>query len=321
MKQLLIWGLISLSLFTIVNATITPPSGGLYFWNFSEGSGTSMADIWSSNDADVMGSWRDGVPTYNLTGIEGLYSVTGGAVSAGDGIFGSLESYGGITFTNISVSLWVNYSSCGTGSIFRSNITGNSLFQIRGMYSCGTWDFVARTTGNSLSRCENVGTQTIGWHHFVISWDGTAGTLSCYDDATKLTETTNGLAGDIEIRGFCVGTDDQCGGTETELTGSIADVRVFNRTLTQTEVDGLYNNRSFLAGTEGNSCTYSGSGDWEINCADDCTISSAVDLLTNNVIITGTGTLTLTANIFNFTYGHIGSSCYTDCKNGGCFVI
>ena len=45
-------------------------------------------------------------------------------------------------------------------------------------------------------------------------------------------------------------------------------------------------------------CTYT-SGDWEVNCADNCTISSNVDLDGNKFLITGNGTFTMNANITN----------------------
>jgi hypothetical protein len=36
-------------------------------------------------------------------------------------------------------------------------------------------------------------------------------------------------------------------------------------------------------------CTYGGSGDWEIDCSDNCIINSTIDLGDNNIIATGTG--------------------------------
>jgi len=44
-------------------------------------------------------------------------------------------------------------------------------------------------------------------------------------------------------------------------------------------------------------CLYSGSGDWNIGCSNDCILSSAKSLPSNNFIATGSGTVTITANI------------------------
>jgi len=72
------------------------------------------------------------------------------------------------------------------------------------------------------------------------------------------------------------------------------------------------------------SCGYSGSGNWEINGSDNCSISSNVDLQGNNVSIVGVGTFTTTANITNFDELVIAgvdstNRCEVYCLNGGCF--
>jgi hypothetical protein len=70
-------------------------------------------------------------------------------------------------------------------------------------------------------------------------------------------------------------------------------------------------------------CTYSGTGDWAINCADNCVISSPVTAGANsNLTIRGTGTFTTTANITGFKSGLSagdGGLCTITCKGGGCF--
>jgi hypothetical protein len=44
--------------------------------------------------------------------------------------------------------------------------------------------------------------------------------------------------------------------------------------------------------TVSNSCTYSGTGNWALNCADNCNFTSTTTIpSTNNVTISGTGTL------------------------------
>lgn len=47
-------------------------------------------------------------------------------------------------------------------------------------------------------------------------------------------------------------------------------------------------------------CTYS-SGDWEVECSDNCNITDATDLMGNNLILNGTGTFRINADITNFT--------------------
>jgi len=70
-------------------------------------------------------------------------------------------------------------------------------------------------------------------------------------------------------------------------------------------------------------CTYSGSGNWVINCGSNCVINSNQDLLGRNITITGIGSVLITANITNWQKVAItGVSstqiCRVTCK-GGCF--
>lgn len=72
------------------------------------------------------------------------------------------------------------------------------------------------------------------------------------------------------------------------------------------------------------SCTYSGSGDWLVNCADNCTISTETDLGGNSIVIAGEGTFTTTANIINYNNIKIvgdgqSNQCAVKCV-GGCFL-
>jgi hypothetical protein len=56
----------------------------------------------------------------------------------------------------------------------------------------------------------------------------------------------------------------------------------------------------------GDTCTYSGSGNWIMSCSDFCNITSNVALASgNNLTINGTGTIRLNANITNFNKGDV----------------
>ena len=69
-------------------------------------------------------------------------------------------------------------------------------------------------------------------------------------------------------------------------------------------------------------CTYT-SGNWEVDCSDDCVISSPVDLGGYNISIIGTGTFKTTAAITNYKKLYIkGTDSSNICRvtcDGGCF--
>lgn len=72
--------------------------------------------------------------------------------------------------------------------------------------------------------------------------------------------------------------------------------------------------------TEGvtNTCTYS-SGTWNVDCADNCLISTPVDVGNNNINIDGTGVFNLDADVQSQGIVHISGDCVVHCGNG-CFV-
>ncbi len=74
----------------------------------------------------------------------------------------------------------------------------------------------------------------------------------------------------------------------------------------------------FITAAE-DSCTYS-SGTWEVDCSDDCTISSGVDLGGEDIILTGSGTFKIQADIVDFGLAHVSQSCDIIC-HGGCFRV
>jgi hypothetical protein len=48
----------------------------------------------------------------------------------------------------------------------------------------------------------------------------------------------------------------------------------------------------------GDTCTYGGSGDWEVQCSDDCIITTDTSLVSNTLKLIGAGTFTNLANIY-----------------------
>ena len=74
--------------------------------------------------------------------------------------------------------------------------------------------------------------------------------------------------------------------------------------------------------TPADTCTYS-SGDWEIDCSDNCVISSPVDVGSNDIFIIGTGTFLTSEDIIGYDRLHIEGTdssniCHVTCA-GGCF--
>jgi hypothetical protein len=115
------------------------------------------------------------------------------------------------------------------------------------------------------------------------------------------------------------------GGVCTNITGitwsnAIHNVTIYvNDTLNNVNVSLITFNVSVIIL---DTCTYT-SGSWNINCADNCVISSNVmgsNPLIDEVIFSGLGNIILNANISNFfnyyIYGNTG--CNVTCERGNC---
>lgn len=81
-----------------------------------------------------------------------------------------------------------------------------------------------------------------------------------------------------------------------------------------------YLNVTYTVGTT--TCTYGGTGNWNVNCMENCIITSAVNVL-GNISITGSGTFRTTVNIGYYNKTTIkGTDSVNRCKvtcAGGCF--
>lgn len=57
-----------------------------------------------------------------------------------------------------------------------------------------------------------------------------------------------------------------------------------------------------------NTCSYT-SGNWAVTCSDLCNITTDINMLTNNITFSGTGTVKITANVTNCTQAMITNNC------------
>lgn len=61
-------------------------------------------------------------------------------------------------------------------------------------------------------------------------------------------------------------------------------------------------------GAVANTCTYT-SGNWQIDCSENCTIDVNTDVGGNNITFDGVGVITMNANVSNWVVGRIQGSC------------
>ena len=172
------------------------------------------------------------------------------------------------------------------------------------------------------------------WVHVVGRYNSSAGTASIWVNG-KMNASITGVGSSLASATsgeFTIGAG-QSGASQTQyFNGYVDDLQVFNRTLSSEEIWNLYSNKTDeIASSEtkvgqnwtveitpndgsndgiaqlsnqvlikeagpSDSCTYT-SGDWNVDCSDNCDITSNVDLGGNALTITGTGTFLAEANI------------------------
>jgi hypothetical protein len=189
-----------------------------------------------------------------------------------------------------------------------------------------------------------------------------------YGTWTQVTLLANSSGRCLFVNGNFVGCGSTCtinsntfnigmysGGGSYNFNGSLDEVMIFNRSLSQSEISALYDSQSNKFNTSsmnlangqhnytvyaidssgnaassgwryftlGGTCIYT-SGNWNINCSESCSISTNVNVGGNNISIIGVGTITTSANISNYGNLHIQGTdsthiCKVRCVNGGCF--
>ena len=198
-------------------------------WKFDEGSGTAAKDAADGNDGTIKGAlWALG--------------QSGGALSF-DGIDDYVEIPGLLGKSrNITISVWANLSVSDTsgaevvslGDYAGIRLDGAGNKGVMGFYYDGTtWH--ATTTGTFYAGA--------GWHHFVYVIDTGNNSQSVYIDGVVMGTTAHtqsplyvGLGSNTFIgkHGNGISTYD--------FNGLIDEVRVYNRALSNQEVQNLYNN-------------------------------------------------------------------------------
>jgi len=145
---------------------------------------------------------------------------------------------------DISVSLWFKeLSAASAGFLYSSGDGNNAIFNLS-LDAGGKPDYlVSRMTANSLDGISST-TPTIGtWHHIVITRTNATVAMYLDDILQTITITLNqgSLVGAISNAiPLFFGAGNSSGSPNTFLTGSLDDIRLYNRVLRTGEIDTLY---------------------------------------------------------------------------------
>ncbi|MHC4324714.1 MAG: LamG domain-containing protein, partial [Planctomycetota bacterium] len=221
---------------TLPDITVTDPNL-LGWWKLDEGTGTTVVD-WS-------GHGNHGTLQNNPEWVEGY---DGGALEfTGSSTYVDCGNAEVLNIDVFSVSFWCNIpntqgynhmvSRGGHESASAVNwgvmMHGNEQRILFESFNDNTWPGIRADT-------------TLGeWHHVVATYDGD--TMQLYHDGI-LAETTSG-AGMLldQSRPFLIGARSDAGSAGAFFTGSIDDVRIYNKVVTEDEINKIMTGDPMLA--------------------------------------------------------------------------
>ncbi len=198
------------------------------------------------------------------------------------------------------------------------------------------------SASSSIAETKRSGSVVAGtWTHFAYTWDGVGARLFMNGEEQN---GTNGPSHYSNTGGYGIGSFID---GNYPLNGSMDEVRVYDRALSANQILSLHQNRSdvvvknetsigqnwsvCVTPNDGNndgdqvcsnvveiatSCVYGGS-DWLVQGAERCVITETVDLLGNRFRCTGTGSLTVTGVIFNWSDATADDGCLLRAEQGG----
>ncbi|MDP2672040.1 MAG: LamG domain-containing protein, partial [Candidatus Daviesbacteria bacterium] len=296
--------------------------------------GTSIAvlNMPFENISDSVFNATKDYSTFNNNGSEHggvLWNATGGYDGKGGYEFDGLNDYISIPDDNslesmegISIVVWVKPT--GTG-VINQRIVEKTYNQVYALYYVSPNLGFALVTDTSSVVDATCGVLTNNiWNHIVATWSSSSGKYECYINSVA-SGAGGALAGNrvsnnaVDLR---IGT---VGGNY--FNGTIDDLMILNRSLTDEQIINLYtNNTNLLDANEtslsdtwsacitgndgfgdgvevcsnnltisaGNSCTCpSSAANWAINMADVCLVSSICDITGYNITFSGTGNFTV----------------------------
>lgn len=222
----------------LYNATTT--TGPALRWDLDEGSGSTTADETGSNNYGTLGSAATWTTTAHSNGHAVSFDGTSNAyITARGAAVDTTQSF--------SVSAWVNLASTSSTAIVASQIgTNSSAFILKYEPGGGVngWDFdltQSDATSPTQDQTYTSGNASTGtWTHLVGVFNASNNTTTLYvngsQNATGSHSTKWNATGAVNI-----GRLRWNAAYNNNFNGKIDDVRIYQRVLSATDVNDLYN--------------------------------------------------------------------------------
>jgi len=210
------------------------------WWPLTDGSAAS-GNYSPTFAVDQSGSGNTAVMSSGATWASGAASFNGsnGLLAASGPVLNTTQSY--------SVSAWVNPASTTTSFGFDAVSQGGSnmgSFQLQYSGGYGGWAFTLAASDSSSTTYDSAHTSTAPplntWAHLVGTYNASTGAISLYVNGS-LAATATDTAPWTGSGPLTIGGMQTAGGTASQIfDGQVADVQVYQRTLTASDVSTLY---------------------------------------------------------------------------------
>ncbi len=204
-------------------------------WKLDETSGSAIAD---SSGTGNNGIWYDGVN--DDIAEETIASPVGTGINP-DGSNDYIEILDNDTLDitgAVTVSAWVKYEGSDGGVACKQNASNANSDNYCIYIDVGGYYAFALGDGSGSQYAASATVSDGNWHHFTGVADGTNITL--YEDGVQIYQTAQTRTLTAFTTNFYIGTYDSAVAGRS-IDGDIADVRVYARALTSTEIALLYN--------------------------------------------------------------------------------
>ena len=282
----------------------------------------------SSNGADELG-------VNNMSVVGSPTHGSGGVI--GDKVFfdGVDDGYKNTTFvgvrgaTGLTVSYWHNYSACSNDIPFSLRNTSNGHYFLVELMRDISGDGSSDGCDGRMEYTDSSGTNRASpwidgflansqWQMITIILSSNG--LLMYNNVTAVVNVSafapSKTFTKVEVGQFAEGT--------FFYALDMDEIKVWNRTLSHSEVVSLYTSESSGVGRPWveSSCTYAGSGAHTYQGSDNCVIASTVDFMGSAVLCNGSGSLTVGSggSLVNFSSVSSVGGCVTAAQNGGLIV-
>jgi hypothetical protein len=203
-------------------------NGLVGWWKFDDGSGTTAHDSsGNGNDGTLGGS------TLPVWTNSALYFNGSSYISAG-------TNNVPITYP-ISVSYWVNFTSGGGGAVVSRLLWGSEAD-----WRCDDADGFLNVGGGNIADVSFTNTIDDGtWHlvtETVVDNGNGTGTAYIYLDGNAISSNASGTSYGPNVGTSTISIGVQSDYASTPFTGLMDDVRIYNRTLSDSEIQTLYSN-------------------------------------------------------------------------------